>query len=59
MQALIANAKLPPTFWHDAVCTSQYLCNCLPTSVLSAGTTPFEAYCGSKLDLSHLQVWGC
>ena len=58
MQALLADAKLPPSFWHDAVCTYQYLCNRLPTSVLPASTTPFEAYRGHKPDLSHLRVWG-
>jgi hypothetical protein len=34
MQALIADAKLPPSFWHDTICTYQYLCNHLPTSPL-------------------------
>ena len=59
MQSLLADAKLPPSFWCDAVCTYQYLRNRLPTSVLPAGTTPFETYHGHKPDLSHLRVWGC
>ena len=59
MQALIANAKLPPSFWHDALCTYQYLWNRLPMSALPAGITPFEAYKGSKPDLAQLRVWGC
>ena len=59
MQTLLADAKLPPSFWRDAVCTYQYLRNRLPTSVLPSGTTPFEAYHGHKPDLSHLRVWGC
>ena len=59
MQALIADSKLPPSFWHDAICAYQYLHNCLPISVLPAGITPFEAYCGCKPDLAHLWVWGC
>jgi hypothetical protein len=54
----VCSAKLPP-FWRDAVCTSQYLRNRLPTSVLPASTTPFEAYHGHKPGLSHLRVWGC
>ena len=59
MQALLADAKLPPSFWHDAICTYQYLRNCLPTSVLPSSITPFEAYHGHKPDLAHLRVWGC
>ena len=59
MQSLLADAKLPPSFWRDAVCTYQYLHNHLPTSVLPAGTTPYEVYHGHKPDLSHLRVWGC
>ena len=59
MQALIADAKLPPSFWCNALCTYQYLQNRLPMSALPAGITPFEAYKGSKPDLAHLHVWGC
>ena len=59
MQTLIADSSLSPSFWGNAVSTMQYLCNQLPTSVLPSGTTPFEAFEGSKPDLSHLHVWGC
>ena len=59
IQALQADAKLPPSFWGDAALTTQYLCNRLPTSTLPAYTTPYEIMHGSKLDLSHLCVWGC
>jgi hypothetical protein len=41
IQTLIADAKLPPSFWGDAALTYQYLCNRLPTSTLPYGTTPY------------------
>ena len=59
IQTLIADAKLPPSFWGDAALTSQYLRNRVPTSTLPYGTTPHEAMNHVKPDLSHLRVWGC
>ena len=59
IQALLADAKLPPSFWGDAALTTQYLRNRLPTSTLTSDTTPYEIMHGSKPDLSHLRVWGC
>jgi hypothetical protein len=58
-QTLLATSGLPDQFWGDAVLTTQYLRNRLPTSTLPSGFTPFERIFGSKRDLSHLRVWGC
>src|SRR6202522_2721330 len=59
VQALLADAKLPPSFWGDAALTTQYLRNQLPTSTLPINTTPYEVMHGNKPDLAHLRVWGC
>ena len=59
IQTLLADAKLPPSFWGDAALTTQYLRNRLPTSTLPTNTTPYEIMYGVKPDLSHLRVWGC
>ena len=59
IQTLLADAKLPPSFWGDAALTTQYLRNRLPTSTLPLNTTPYELMHGAKPDLSHLRVWGC
>ena len=59
IQTLIADAKLPPSFWGDAALTSQYLRNRVPTSTLPYGKTPHEVMNHVKPDLSHLRVWGC
>ena len=58
-QTLLADSGLPMSFWGWAVLTSQYLRNRLPTSTLSANTTPFEVMMGKKPDLSHLRIWDC
>ena len=59
IQTLLADAKLPLSFWGDAALTTQYLRNRLPTSTLPSNTTPYEVMHGIKPDLSHLRVWGC
>ena len=59
IQTLLADAKLPPSFWGDAALTTQYLRNRLPTSTLPPNITPYEIMHGTKPDLSHLRVWGC
>src|ERR1700678_4224846 len=59
MQTLIADSGLPPSFWGDAVCTTQYLRNRLPTSTLPSDITPFKAFKHHKPDLFYLRVWGC
>jgi hypothetical protein len=59
IQALLADAKLPPSFWGDAALTTQYLRNQLPTSTLPLNITPYKIMHGVKPDLAHLRVWGC
>jgi hypothetical protein len=59
IQTLIADTKLPPSFWGDAGLTYQYLHNQVPTSTLPYRMTPYKAMNYAKPDLSHLQVWGC
>jgi hypothetical protein len=58
IQALIADAKLSPSFWGDTALTYQYLRNRPPTATLPDETTPHEVMNHTKPDLSHLRVWG-
>jgi hypothetical protein len=59
IQTLLANSKLPLSFWGDAALTFVYLHNRLATSTLPDDTTPHEIMNKTKPDLSHLLVWGC
>ncbi|KAJ3482340.1 hypothetical protein NLJ89_g12145 [Agrocybe chaxingu] len=45
-QVLLADSGLPASFWGDAVLTTQYLRNRLPTSSLPSDTTPYEILFG-------------
>ena len=57
-QTLLADSGLPAEFYSNTVLTAQYLRNHLPMSTLPPLTTPYKVMEGSKLDLSHLHIWG-
>ena len=57
-RCLLFEAKMPNNFWAEAVNTSVYLLNRLPTKAV-IGKTPFEAWFGQKPIVSHLKVFGC
>jgi hypothetical protein len=59
IQMLLADSKLPLSFWGDTALTFVYLRNRLATSTLPDDTTPHEIMNKTKPDFSHLQVWGC
>jgi len=46
-RAMLLDAKLPHTFWAEAVSTAAYLRNRSPTTALE-GTTPHQAWYGQK-----------
>ena len=60
IQTLIADSKLPLSFWGDAAHTFVYLHNRLPMPTLpDEDITLYEVMNHSKPDISHLQVWRC
>ncbi|GAU33542.1 hypothetical protein TSUD_143350 [Trifolium subterraneum] len=57
-RCLLFEKGIPKTFWAEAVNTSVYLLNLLPTKVLK-GKTPFEAWYERKPSVEHLRIFGC
>jgi transposase InsO family protein len=57
-RCLLRAAKLPVSFWAEAVSFANYVTNCLPTSAVP-DMTPQEAWSGEKPNLSHLRTFGC
>ncbi|KAG8485451.1 hypothetical protein CXB51_021502 [Gossypium anomalum] len=57
-RCFLFQSKLPGKFWAEAVNTSVYLLNKLPTRAMKE-KTPFEAWYGLKPSVSHLKVFGC
>ena len=55
--AMMADASIPVGFWPEAVRCSAYLKNRSPHKAINM--TPFEAYFGTKPNLSHLKIFGC
>lgn len=56
-RTMVTSAKLGKQFWGEAVLTSTYLINRLPTKAL-IGKTPYEMWHGIKPKISHLRVFG-
>ena len=57
-RCLLFEKRLPKSFWAEAVYTSVYLLNRLPTKVLK-NKTPFEAWYETKAAVDHLKIFGC
>ena len=58
VRTMLADSKLPHRFWAEALSTAAYLRNRSPTKALE-GITPFEAWSGTKPDVSSLRIFGC
>ena len=55
---MLADAKLPYSFWAEAVSTAVYVRNRSPTKALK-DMTLFEAWTKEKPKIEHLRVFGC
>ena len=58
VRTMLADSKLPHRFWAEALSTAVYLRNRSPTKALE-GVTPYEAWSGTKPNVSSLRVFGC
>ncbi|CAI7773217.1 unnamed protein product [Closterium sp. NIES-53] len=58
VRSLLQHSKLGSEWWGEASSLAAWIRNRLPTKVLP-GTTPFEAWSGTKLNLSRLRTFGC
>ncbi|KAK3746619.1 hypothetical protein QZH41_003126 [Actinostola sp. cb2023] len=58
VRSMLVQAKLPQKFWVEALNTAVYLHNRSHTRSLE-GLTPYEAWTGSKPDVSNLKCFGC
>ena len=55
--AILANSKLPKEFWAEAMATTEYLKNLLPTS--SKEKVPKKLWTSKRQDVGYLVVFGC
>ena len=58
MRSMLADSKMPPRFWAEALSTAVYLRNRSPTKSVNR-MTPFEAWMGEKPNVAHLRTFGC
>ena len=57
-KALTLQMNVPKKLWSHGVIATAYLINRLPSRVLKF-KSPMEIIKGTKVDLSHLRVFGC
>jgi len=57
VRSMLSNSKLPTFLWREALKTTVYILNRVPTKAVSK--TPFEIWKGWKPSLNHIRVWGC
>ena len=55
---MIKVKSLDPTLEVEAISNATHILNRFPHNALN-GKTPFEAWCGRKLVVSHFRVFGC
>jgi uncharacterized RmlC-like cupin family protein len=54
---LLKSRSMSAMFLGEVVSTAIYLLNLVPTKIV-AGTTPYEAWYGCRLDVHHLCTYG-
>ena len=57
IRSMKSNTKLPQYLWSEALKTTVYLLNRVPTKAVPK--TPFELFKGWKPSLRHIRIWGC
>ena len=57
-RALMFQSNLPTKFWGEALLTTTYLINRMPTPILH-NKTPFEILHQAKPSYEHLRTFGC
>jgi transposase InsO family protein len=56
--AMLNDSGLPKIFWEYCLGAFIHTWNCCPSSALE-NKTPYEIWYKKKLDLGHIQIWGC
>ena len=56
--SMLYESGMPTSFWGEAMASFIHVSNRVRTTSLQ-GSTPYEIFCGSKPDLTHMHVWGC
>ena len=57
-RTMLNESQLPKKFWAEALSTSAYIRNRVPTKSLN-GKTPFEILFGKKPDIYNFKIFGC
>ena len=58
VRSMLSHAKLPKSYWAEAMLTAVYLINRSPSVPLD-GDVPQRAWTGKEVSYKHLRVFGC
>ena len=58
VRSMLEHAKLPKTFWAEALSTTTYVINRSPSMPLG-GDTPQKVWTRKEVSYRHLKVFGC
>ena len=58
-RAMIAHARLPNSYWAEAIATAAYIRNRMPTTAITENATPYKKWYGKKPNVTHFKVFGC
>ncbi|KAL7996846.1 putative integrase, catalytic core, ribonuclease H-like superfamily [Plasmopara halstedii] len=58
-RCMLEHAKLPKSYWGEAVMTANFLRIRCPTRGISMTQSPYEVWTGRKPILANLKVFGC
>ena len=58
IRSMLADSELPKRFWVEGISTATYFRNLPPTNAVQ-DKTPYEAWTGSKPNVSYLRIFGC
>jgi hypothetical protein len=58
VRSMLSQAKLPKSFWGEAIRTAADLINLTPSRPLN-GEIPDDVWYGKKASYGHLRVFGC
>ena len=57
VRSMINNSSLPESLWGEAIKTSIYILNRVPSKAVAK--TLYKLWTGKKPSIRHLHVWGC
>ena len=57
MRSMVGHSSLPDLLWGEALKTSTYILNRVPSKAVKKA--PYELWTGKRSSIKYLHIWGC